>query len=474
MAINSEHTEHYRYKKQVELVRDCIAGDAEIKRKTTRYLPEFEFEKEDSSRYQTYVQKAVFDNITGRTLAGFSGSIFRKQPENDIPTELEYLLENANGEGLGLAELEQFSCEETMTAGTIGFLVEYPMIDLQIDAETEQILNPQAHLKPYVFESVINYKTSVINGKTVLSQVVLHEKRDVEITEFETDYEDIYRVLRLDENGYYNQQVYDDSHKPITEPIYPRKVGQELFDYIPFVFIGASNNLFKFDKPMLYDIAVLNIAHFVNSADYEENLFMHGQLTIGISTSLDNQAYKEANPDGLMWGARSATFLGENGNFVTASVPENNGLEKAMQRKEERMVAIGAKLIMQNADNETAEAARIRNSSETSNLTTIVNNNTAGFKKLLTYCTDFMGGNPDAIEIQLNKEFYPETMTAQEAAVMMQLVDRGTISEADMRSKLRKVNWLDSDRTDEDIEEDAENDINNSLLGNTNDNRNMA
>ena len=459
MAINSEHTEHYRYKKQVELVRDCIAGDAEIKRKTTRYLPEFEFEKEDSSRYQTYVQKAVFDNITGRTLAGFSGSIFRKQPENFLPTELEYLLENANGEGLGLPELEQFSCEETMTTGTIGFLVDYPMVDLQIDAETEQIINPQAHLKPYIFESILNYKTSIINGKTVLSQVVLHEKREKQITEFEFDYEDIYRVLRLDENGYYNQQVYDDAQTPITEPIYPRKVGQEFFDYIPFVFIGASNNLFKFDKPMLYDIAVLNIAHFVNSADYEENLFMHGQLTIGISTSLDSQAYKEANPDGLKWGARSATFLGENGNFVTASVPENSGLEKAMQRKEERMVALGAKLITQNADNETAEAARIRNSSETSNLTTIVNNNTAGFTKLLTYCTDFMGGNPAAIDIQINKEFYPETITAQEAAVMMQLVDRGTISETDMRSKLRKVNWLDSDRTDEDIEEDAEADL---------------
>jgi len=49
---------------------------------------------------------------------------------------------------------------------------------------------------------------------------------------------------------------------------------------------------------------------------------------------------------------------------------------------------------------------------------------------------------------------------------MMQLVDRGTISETDMRSKLRKVNWLDSDRTDEDIEEDAEADINRSLTNN--------
>jgi hypothetical protein len=364
MALNTEHTDKVKYKSQVVTVRDCVAGESQMKAKTITYLPEFEIEKEDSNRYTSYVYRAVFDNITGRSLAGFSGSIFRKQPVIELPTELEYLLENANGEGLGLVELIQFSCDEDMTAGTIGFLVDYPVVDLQIDAETESIINPQASLKPYIFESILNFKTSVVNGKTILSQVVLQESINIETGEFETETEIQYRVLGIDGTGYY-QQVYDDAHNQKTERVYPTKTGKELFDYIPFYFIGAANNLYKFDKPMLYDIATLNVAHYRNSADHEENLFMHGQLTIGIKTPLDHNQYKEANPDGLLWGSRSATFLGEGGGFETAFVPENNGLEKAMQRKEERMVAIGAKLITQNADNETAEAARIRNSSET-------------------------------------------------------------------------------------------------------------
>jgi hypothetical protein len=84
---------------------------------------------------------------------------------------------------------------------------------------------------------------------------------------------------------------------------------------------------------------------------------------------------------------------------------------------------------------------------------------------MLKAATDFMGGNPEKIELQINEEFYPETITAQDAVAMMALVDRGTMAEKDLRIKLRKANWIDADRTDEDIEDDAEGDINRSLTG---------
>ena len=48
---------------------------------------------------------------------------------------------------------------------------------------------------------------------------------------------------------------------------------------IPFIFCGALNNSPDVDKSPVYDIAEVNIAHYRNSADYEESCFIAGQAT---------------------------------------------------------------------------------------------------------------------------------------------------------------------------------------------------
>ena len=65
------------------------------------------------------------------------------------------------------------------------------------------------------------------------------------------------------------------------------------------------------------------------------------------------------------------------------------------------------------------------------------------------------GGEGD-VTLEINKEFYDATIDPQMLAQAMVLQDRGVIGKSDVRHLLRRGNLLEDERTDEEIEADAE------------------
>ena len=47
-------------------------------------------------------------------------------------------------------------------------------------------------------------------------------------------------------------------------------------------------------------------------------------------------------------------------------------------------------------------------------------------------------------------------MTAEEVSAYIMLADRADIAQTDIRARLRKAGWVAADRTDDDIDEEAE------------------
>jgi hypothetical protein len=66
-----------------------------------------------------------------------------------------------------------------------------------------------------------------------------------------------------------------------------------------------------------------------------------------------------------------------------------------------------------------------------------------------------MGGEGE-VTLNINKEFYDATIDPQMLAQAMVLQDRGVIGKTDLRYLLRRSNLLDDERTDEEIDNDAE------------------
>ena len=381
--------------------------------------------------------------------------VFRKPTEIELPLNIDYIVENANGNGLHLDQMIKDAASDTLLTGRYGLLVDYPQTEEGLTQAQVSSAGLRASLLAYPAESVINWRCEVVNGVKQLTMVVLQEPRiePLESDPFDVEHCMYHRVLFLDE-GVYTQRLYDEHNKLVSDDIIPRKSNGSTWDVIPFEFIGSINNDETSDKAPLYDIAEVNVAHYRNSADYEESSFIVGQPTPVIAGL--TQSWADDNfSGGIELGSRSGLLLPIDSSASLLQAAPNQMPERGMELKEQQMVKIGTRIIQDSTGAETAEAAKIRFAGQNSKLGSLIVNVEAGFTKALEWLGEFMGGEGD-ITLSINKEFYDSTIDPQMLAQAMVLQDRGVIGKTDLRYLLRRSNLLDDERTDQEIDNDAE------------------
>lgn len=459
MSVSTEHPDYKLYKNVWAKSRDAVKGSVAIKEKKHAYLPVPDNKSLDDARgietvrYKQYLKRAVFTNFTGRTKNALVGAAFRKNPMYELPEAVDYLNQDATGDGLSLVQLAKDELSNLMETGRSILLVDYPQADSNLSLEDVNMLDLRASIVPYTAEQCINWKTSVINGRRLLTLCVLAEPYFNTDLEFSHDSDIQYRVLRLTDEGY-SQQIYRDE-KPITDEIYPRKADGSVWEEIPLIFVGSKNNDSTVDDAPLSDIADVNVAHYRNSADYEESCFITGQPSLFITHSLTSEQFEEYNPDGLILGSRAGHVLGETGSATLLQASPNNLVMEAMKAKEQAMVMIGARIITDRGGNETAEGARIRFASENSVLGDIVSNLSQGLEKAIGYVCEFMGVTGD-FYFEINSEFYDKSVDPQMIMSMITLLDRNLIGDIDIFERLQSAGLIDTARTLDNVREERE------------------
>ncbi|QZI68680.1 DUF4055 domain-containing protein [Pseudomonas protegens] len=438
-----------------QLVKRCVAGAREV-RKHDIYLPMPDPENrtpENLARYKQYKKRAMFLNITGRTRTGLLGAVFRKTAELELPAGIEYIKENASGDGTSLEQLSKDSVGECLDSGRGGFLVDFPAVDGVSSMADMQ--GRRALIHHYGAESIIDWDEQVIDGVKRLVYVCLLEC----ISEFSSDSLERttstqYRVLLL-VDGRYVQRVYGEDRTNFTE-IQPTDKSGLTFDHIPFSFYGAQNNDASVDKSPLEDLADVNILHYGNSATVEESGFISSQPTLFFTTDIDADEFKKWNPNGIKIGSTRGYGLGKNGSASLLQADESQLARTLMKDKEEQMLMIGARIVQKAGGAETAEAVRIRYSSDNSVLGTIAGNVSEALKRAILDAQRFMIGEPDeaGTVFWLNQSFFDETMTAQDILAQVQLWQQGLIAKSDLRTNLRQGGVLEADRSDELIDEE--------------------
>jgi len=448
MPVSTQHKDYAAHQKKARRVRDAVAGSDAIKARGTTYLRNPD--KDDTERYKEYKEQAQWLGVTKRTHDGMLGAIFRKTPQAELPKEIEYLIDDADGSGMSLTQFARGTCSDGIQDGKKGILVDYP--EAADGLTREQTRGLRATLRGYVSESIINWRRA---GEDLVL-VVLSELYDEEVDEFNFEQKQQFRVLSLDATGY-RQRVYrgDD----VVADTYPRMANGSPWPLIPFQFIGTVNNDENPDNPMLLDIADLNIGHYRNSADLEESSFTVGQpmphVDIGENTS--TQDWKALNPNGIKWGSRVGVQT-KGGKVELVQVEPNTLPDKLMERKEAQMLSIGARLIEQRGQNETAEAVRARSGAESANLSTLADNVSDGLENCLEWAALFMSSADlhGQISYRLNQEFYEQDADPQMVIARIQELDRGLIAKKDFRDWRRKTGGIAPDRTDEEIEDDVQ------------------
>jgi hypothetical protein len=441
--------------------RDAVKGSVAIKEKRARYLPvpdgetgsegatNLRYANEEHKgtgtlRYRNYIKRAVYTNFTGRTKNALVGAVFRKDPTIVVPAGLEYLIDDATGDGLSLNQLAKDELSNLLEVGRAGFLVDYPQADQGLSVEDVDLLDLRASIVPYTAEQIINWKLDAYGGRKMLTLIVLEEDYPDDDDEFGHEKKKQQRILRLSDEGY-SQQIYRDE-MPYTEQFFPTKADGSKWFEIPFVFCGSKNNDASIDDAPLADIAEVNLAHYRNSADYEESCFITGQPTLFITHSLSAEQFAEYNPNGIKLGSRAGHVLGETGSATLVQAEANNIVREAMNSKLNEMVAIGARIVTDRGQNETAEGARIRFASENSVLGDVVNNLSEALFTCIIWVGEFMGFDGDT-EFYMNTEFYDKSVDPQLIMSMVTLLDREIIGEADIFDRLKSAGLIEPGRT---------------------------
>lgn len=454
MPVDSQHSQYTESLSKWKMVRDCVSGAKAVRGGGELYLPNPDETGSGSvARYKSYVERAQFVNVTARTRNAMVGMAFRKPTSVELPAQLDYLTDDATGDGLSLDQLGKNTIGNLLEVGRYGLLSDYPATDEELSDAQARSLNLQASIKTYPAESIINWQTTVIDGQVVLSLVVLKEsyatgKGDI----FAPESAEQYRVLVL-VSGIYTVQIWrEDELYSAAEPI--GADGKNL-KRIPFIIAGTYNNDPNVDDAALYDISEVNIGQYRNSADYEEGVFLHGQPMLHIDTgTMSGTQWKELNPNGVEVGARRGLVTNGGGSAVLMQTQANSAAFEAMSDKKEQMVSLGARLIEPGGQAETAEAARLKHAGDNSVLANIVQNSSEAIEKAVMWCGLFMGVS-ESVTIEINEDFYDKERTAQEVMADIQLYDRGLIAKQDIRGNLRKSGYIDMTRTDEEIEGDV-------------------
>lgn len=461
MPVTTTHPDYDAAKSKWQLVRDCASGGQAVKARTTTYLPApnpTDTSPENAERYRQYLERAVFMPVTKRTRNGLLGNVFRRDPKIELPAPIQELTENVDGAGQSVIQLSKWVVGELLGVGRVGLLADYPMMERPVTRAQARLIGLRPQILGYPTEAILNWRYGLVNGARGLTLLVLLESADVSTDEFTIKTEAQYRVLRIDEVGNCTVQLYDAKGQPKTDVSYLRRGDSSNWREIPFVILGAENNQEGIDDAPLYPLAELNIAHYRNSADYEEGVYMHGQGTLFVSVgemTLDD--FNKSNPAGIQVGARKGHILGNGGSANLLQMAANSAAYEAMQHKEEQMVAIGARIITKQGSAKTAEEVRINAAGESSTLDTLVGNASEGIEKALELAAIYENTDPDAVFFTLNRDFFGGNYDPQAAMAKMQELDRGLIAKKDYRDWLRGNDGLDPDRVDDDIDEEVEN-----------------
>lgn len=398
------------------------------------------------SRYLRYLQRAIFAAYTKRTHDAFLGMVFRKKPAIELPESMADWSEDVSGTGLSLTQVAKSVLSSTAKTGRSGIYVTYPATSEDMTAE--QTANLQPEIKLYHAQDIINWSDD--DSLIVLCET--YQKDDDEFkTVAENEYQ--YRVLRL-RDGVATSQVYRDDYMS-DESVLIDGNGNA-FDYIPFHWVGTVNNDNKIDESLLEGIADLNIGHYRNSADLEENCFIHGQATLFMGGKISVEEFTKANPNGVEIGAQKGHWLGDGGNAQLVQAQPNQVADNLMKRKEDQMLSLGA-AIVSGVTFQSATEAEINASTESANLVSLVDNVTSAMRLAIIDAARYAGLEltEDDFIFELNKEFYPEGTDAQQLMAMVQLYDRGIVGDAELRQPLRNAGSIE--RTDEEIDEERAN-----------------
>ncbi len=406
--VTFQHAEYVKNLPYWQKLDDVCEGEDAVKAKGEKYLPmpnAHDKSPANKSAYEAYLTRAVFYEVTGTTLNSLVGAAFATDPSFKFPPELAHLERNANGAGLSTYQLAQNGIRHLLKHYRCALYVDYPDVPpaRNLAEFKAQKAYPMIHLLNAL--DVVNWDSVMIDNQKKLCLVVIREfKSERGADGFSKTEQEQYRVLRLEQEGngeyIYSVQVYTKGEKGNWvggEKKFPTDYNGNFWTYIPFTFVGAIDNSEEIKKPPLLPLANLNLAHYRDSADFQESVFYMGQPQY-YAKGVNWEWYDQAKKRGIYIGAKVLLPLPENGGLGIVQADPNTLAREAMKDKWEKMKEMGARLIEKGSGSKkTATEANSDDAVQHSVLSLCVVNMNEALSAALRWAAKFVTPNVDVL-----------------------------------------------------------------------------
>lgn len=453
-----------------KMIRDVLGGPSRVKAAGTAYLPipdPSDSTEYGMARYEAYRLRAVFFDATARTHEGFIGQMFYRETVLELPPILKPMVDDIDGQGTTLEQQLKSTAGEVLALGRQGLYADYSADGVErVTRQDQEIGRVRATIQRYSPERIINWRWSSLGNRRYLSLVVLEEEYTEDDDGFEAQVKTQYRELRMEQNDsgklVFKCTVWRevDNQFQAMEPTYPKMGNGQHWDRIPFHFIGASDNDPDVDKPPMEGMAHVNIAHYRNSAEYEETIFMMGQPTPWASGITENWL-KEAWNGELRLGTREFIPLPTGGQMGLLQMSPNTMAENGMAQKEKQLVALGAKIAENKAVASTATEENRDSVIENSTLSSVAKNTSSAYMKAFADALTYSNGS-GKIAVEINTDFETSRLSAQDRMQLMADWQGGGITWEEYRWNMRRggIVFVEDQKARDQIKEELESSIN--------------
>jgi hypothetical protein len=437
MALTSKHPCYTEMLPDWEKVRACASGERAVKEADTLYLPETSGMRLDGmlpgaegrARYDAYKLRAVFPNYVRCAVESMIGVMWRKAPVIELPTALEPLRERATRSGESLELLLRRVNEAQLMTGRLGLL-----------ADMSDAASPSnfPYLATYEAELITNWNDEfTMDGREILRFAILDESAYEMDGNFEWKKVQQHRVLQLLDEGaarVYAAGVFTASMGYSEEAlIVPEYRGRKL-EKIPFVFVNPSDLLPEPSLPPLLGLAELCLTIYRGEADYRQALFMQGQDTL--------VEEGDGQPKALRTGAGAAIHVPIGGKAYFIGV-DSRGLPEmrtALENDRREAREMSAQLLdTASRAKESGEALKTRIAAQTVTLNSIARTGAAGLQEILRTVAEWVGANPEQVNVYPNLDFSEGGLTPREYVDLMTAKQSGLpLSDQSIHERLRE------------------------------------
>lgn len=333
-----------------QLPLDLMKGVRAMRSK--EYLPQEPAESDKA--YEVRLARSNLFNMFKQTVRSAAGQALQNPiVVKNLPEELEFLVDNATGDGQSMTEVAYDLIQHHLIYGKSHAIVDFPAWEGE---PMSYIEFKNSGFKPYINVidpiSLIGWKYNTRPGYPKLDMIRIVE------TEFTDDPSNQFYVgERKQVRVYYNDEVHvwaynEDDDQYVIEQVFENTLG-----FIPMITGYSNKTGFMMAEPPLEPLAETNLTHFQSSSD-QRNILHTARVGFILATGFGNTEL-----EGLEIGSNRVVTTSNSDadmKYVEHTGEAINSGKDDLQSLENQMNALGASIVSdKSGDRQTVGARRI-------------------------------------------------------------------------------------------------------------------